>query len=167
MLDQKTGHTFPSTVIESLPPSQRLHLILLGVKDVQAAAQFYEALGWQRSRTGNDGFEKFDLGGYALCLIAIDALAQDAGFDSTACSDFRGSALIYLAKTPEEVPRILARAVEAGGTLVKPATRTDWGIAGYFKDPDGHLFEVDYEQPWKLTEDHRLLVDEMNPAEQV
>lgn len=32
-----------------------------------------------------------------------------------------------------------------------------------FKDIDGHLFEVDYEQSWKFDEQHRLIVDEMNP----
>lgn len=47
----------------------------------------------------------------------------------------------------------------AGGTLVKPATRTHWGVAGYFKDPDGHLFEVDYEDAWVFAPDHRLVVD--------
>jgi len=55
----------------------------------------------------------------------------------------------------------LAKAVEAGGTLVKPATRTHWGIAGYFKDLDGHLFEVDFEEAWVFDGEHRLVVDQM------
>ncbi len=70
-------------------------------------------------------------------------------------------AFVYLAKSPAEVPAILAKAVEAGGTLVKPATRTPWGIAGYFKDPDGHLFEVDYEEVWVFDEQQHLVVDEV------
>lgn len=70
--------------------------------------------------------------------------------------------LIYLAQAADEVPRILAKAVEAGGTLVKPATRTHWGIAGYFKDPDGHLFEVDFEEAWIFDDEHRLVVDQLN-----
>lgn len=162
MLEHSVGTVFDSKLVESISPRQRLHLILLGVKDVQASATFYEALGWSRSPTGHKGFEKFDLGGYALSLISKEDLAKDALYESSDGTGFSGVALIYLAKTPEEVPAILARAVAAGGTLVKPATRTHWGIAGYFKDPDGHLFEVDYEQPWKLDNDHRLIVDEMN-----
>lgn len=150
-------------VLTLLALSQRLHLILLGVADVQRSARFYEALGWKRSPTGHEGFEKFDLGGYALSLISKDDLARDANYTSSDMQGFRGIALIYLAKTVEEVPRILAKAVEAGGELVKPATRTSWGVAGYFKDPDGHLFEVDYENPWKFDNDHYLIVDEMNP----
>ena len=34
--------------------------------------------------TGNDGFVKFNLGGYALCLINRQAFAEDAGFSAAA-----------------------------------------------------------------------------------
>ncbi|MDQ8187138.1 VOC family protein [Pelagicoccus sp. SDUM812002] len=162
MLEKPVGYTFESKANEQVAPSQRLHLILLGVKNVARSVKFYEALGWEKSPTGNAGFEKFDLGGYALSLISKEVLAKDALYESSEGSGFPGIALIYLAKTVEEVPRILAKAVQAGGTVVKPATRTHWGVAGYFKDPDGHLFEVDYEKPWKFDGEHRLIVDEMN-----
>jgi predicted lactoylglutathione lyase len=132
------------------------------VDNVQKAAAFYEALGWKRSPTGNDGFVKIDLGGYALCLLSRADFAKDAQAESPKGSGFAGVGLVYLAKTAEEVPRILAKAVEAGGTLVKPATRTPWGIAGYFKDPDGHLFEVDFEETWVFDSNHRLVVDKVN-----
>lgn len=171
MLDKPVGHIFPSSPLSSQAPSQRLHLILLGVHNVARAAEFYETLGWQKSPTGNDGFVKFNLGGYALCLIDRQAFAEDAGFSAApgtelanqSAAHFSGVGLIYLAKSPEEVPRILAQAVAAGGTLVKPATRTHWGIAGYFQDLDGHLFEVDYEDTWVFDTEHRLVVDRVNP----
>lgn len=163
MLMSPEGTEFFAESMQTTAPSQRLHLILLGVKDVQASTRFYESLGWQRSPTGHSGFEKFDLGGYAIALMSKKDLANDANFASDSVSDFRGTAFVYLAKSPEDVPNILAKAVAAGGALVKPATRTAWGIAGYFKDIDGHLFEVDYEQSWKFDEQHRLIVDEMNP----
>jgi len=162
MLDKPVGFTFSTEETDSTPPSQRLHLILLGVDSVEQSTKFYQALGWKKSSTGNEGFVKFDLGGYALCLISRQDLAQDANYDSASGSGFPGVAFIYLAKTPEEVPQLLKRAVEAGGTLVKPATRTHWGIAGYFKDPDGHLFEVDYEDAWVFDDHHKLVVDEVN-----
>ncbi len=162
MMNKPVGYEYILNQSESTPPSQRLHLILLGVTDVQKSALFYESLGWKRSPSGNEGFEKFDLGGYALSLISKEDLAKDALYESTECQGFPGIALIYLAKTVEEVPRILAKAIEAGGTLVKPATRTHWGVAGYFKDPDGHLFEVDYEDAWVFDDNHGLVVDEVN-----
>lgn len=162
MLEKSVGHVFSSADVPPLSPRQRLHLILLGVESVAKSTAFYEALGWAKSPTGNEGFVKFDMGGYALSLISRSDFAKDALFESSAGSGFSGVALIYLAQTADEVPRILAKAVAAGGTLVKPATRTHWGIAGYFKDPDGHLFEVDFEQAWVFDAEHRLVVDQIN-----
>jgi uncharacterized glyoxalase superfamily protein PhnB len=46
-------------------------------------------------------------------------------------------------RSPEEVDAVMARAEKAGATIVKPATKTFWGgYAGYFQDPDQHLWEV-------------------------
>ncbi len=162
MLEKPVGHVFEASALDALAPSQRLHLILLGVESVERSTAFYEALGWARSPTTNAGFVKFDLGGYALCLISRADFAKDAQFDSPQGSGFPGVGLIHLARSPGDVARILANAVEAGGRLVKPATRTQWGIAGYFADPDGHLFEVDYEEVWVLDDEHRLVVDQIN-----
>ena len=50
MLDQPVGHVFEAA--QSVAPSQRIHLVLLGVDDVARSARFYEALGWSRSPTG-------------------------------------------------------------------------------------------------------------------
>jgi predicted enzyme related to lactoylglutathione lyase len=137
-------------------------LILLGVQSVEASTRFYEALGWSKSKTGHAGFAKFDLGGYALCLLPRDDLAKDAMADVSKAPSFGAVAFVYLAKSVDEVPRILAKAEAAGGQIVKPATRTPWGVAGYFKDPDGHLFEVDYEDCWVFDTAGRLVVDELN-----
>ena len=159
MLNQPVDHIFATDDHQPVAPRQRLHLILLGVEDVARAADFYCALGWQPSPTGHSGFVKFDLGGYALCLLPREDLTRDA--KQQAGSGFTGMALVYLARCPEEVPAILAKAAAAGGTIVKPATRTPYGIAGYFKDSDGHLFEVDYEKNWVLDDEHRLQVDQL------
>jgi len=162
MLNKPVGHVFPADDVPALAPRQRLHLILLGVADVAKSTLFYEALGWKKSPSSNEGFVKFDLGGYALSLIARNDFAKDALFETPEGSGFSGVGLIYLAQSADEVPRILAKAVAAGGTVVKPATRTHWGIAGYFTDPDGHLFEVDFEEAWVFDREHRLVVDQVN-----
>ncbi len=143
----------------TLPLKQRLHIILLGVNDVANAAAFYEALGWQRAPTSHAGFVKFDLGGFALALISRADLAKDALAPNPQGSGFSGVALIHLVRTADEVALTLKRAVDAGGTLVKPATKTQWGTAGYFRDPDGHLFEVDHEEVWVFDENDHLVVE--------
>jgi predicted lactoylglutathione lyase len=162
MLDKPVGHVFPSDNVQALAPRQRMHLILLGVDNVSKSTLFYESLGWKKSSTGNEGFAKFDMGGYAICLISRTDFAKDALFESPVGAGFSGVGLIYLAQSADEVPRILAKAVAAGGAIVKPATRTHWGIAGYFTDPDGHLFEVDFEEAWVFDREHRLVVDQVN-----
>ena len=165
MMNQPTGYTFASKDKNAVAPSQRLHLILLGVKHVARSTAFYESLGWTKSPTGHSEFVKFNLGGYALCLLPKADFAKDALAKNTDSPEFSGIGFVYLAETPEEVPNILQKAILAGGTLVKPATRTPWGIAGYFKDPDGYLFEVDYEDPWVFDDDHRLIVDALNESQ--
>lgn len=136
----------------------RVHIILLGVEDVGRSAAFYEALGWQRAPTSHAGFVKFDLGGYALALISKADLAKDAlgkPGDPHVSSDV---ALIYCAEHPDDVARLLEQAQRAGGTIVKPATKTQWGTAGYFRDLDGHLFEIDHEDVWVFDAEHHLVV---------
>ena len=138
------------------PP--RIHIVLLGVNDVARSAAFYEALGWSRAATSHAGFVKFDLGGHALALISKTDLAMDAlgrPGDVSASADV---ALIHLVEHPEDVQRLLEQAALAGGTIVKHATRTQWGTAGYFRDPDGHLFEIDYEETWVFDAEHHLVV---------
>ena len=98
-----------------------------------------------------------------MCLLSRADFAADALAASPSGGGFSGIGLVYLAESPEEVPGILAKAEQAGGTIVKSATRTPYGIAGYFKDPDGHLFEVDYEEIWVFDDKHQLIVDSVNP----
>ncbi len=78
-----------------------------------------------------------------MALINQQDLAKDS-LSEPARSGFSAVALIYLAKSAEEVPALLDKAVAVGGQLVKPTTQTPYGVAGYFKCPDGHLFEIDY-----------------------
>jgi predicted lactoylglutathione lyase len=143
----------------SAPLAQRLHIILLGVEDVQRSANFYDALGWARASDSHAGFVKYDLGGIAIALIAKPDFAKDALYDTSERTGFPAMALIYLAKSGDEVEHILHRAVESGGDLVKKATVTPYGVAGYFRDPDGHLFEVDYEEKFRFTDDYKLITE--------
>ncbi|WP_028455925.1 VOC family protein [Chitinilyticum litopenaei] len=137
---------------------QRLNLILLGVDDIPRSAAFYAALGWPAAPSSHAGFVKIDLGGVVLGLISRRDLAADAGQPDSQPVQAAHSALVYLARQPDEVAAALALAVQHGGKLVKPATTTAWGVAGYFRDPDGHLFEVCYEDGWVFDEAGRLLV---------
>jgi uncharacterized glyoxalase superfamily protein PhnB len=48
-----------------------------------------------------------------------------------------------MVRNPEEVDAVMRQAAAAGATIVRPAGKTFWGgYAGYFQDPDGHLWEI-------------------------
>jgi catechol 2,3-dioxygenase-like lactoylglutathione lyase family enzyme len=120
----------------------RLTLVTLGVADLARASRFYEALGWTRSAYASEGVAFFQLGGLVLSLYPRTALAADAGVPADG-SGFRGFALAHNTASREETDAVLAQAVRAGATLVKPAQEAFWGgYSGYFADPDGTLWEV-------------------------
>lgn len=169
MMNQKEGYLYPPyTKKQTLPPSQRIHLLLLGVKDVAKSRMFYEKLGWLPDKTSSSDFTKIDMGGYALVLMQGETFAKEIFGDEKGKSHswprpaYSGIVFAHLVRTPEEVPKLLARAINAGATLVKPVSRTHWGINAFFKDPDGYIFEIDYENSWVFDDEHKLVVDQKN-----
>lgn len=139
---------------------QRLSLVTLGVRDLAQARRFYEeGLGWRRGNRDEE-VAFYQLGGMILALWSRAALAEDAGVPDDGAG-FRGFALAYNAHNREEVDAIVARAARAGGRLVKPAIDTPWGgYAGYFADPDGHLWEVAWNPHWTLRDDGSIHLPE-------
>lgn len=133
----------------------KLTIITLGVKDLAAASQFYrDGLGWPPSQ---DQIVFFDAGGVGLALYPRDLLAEDATVPS-AGSGFTGITLAHNTKSKEEVDQVLAQAVQAGATLVKPAQAVFWGgYSGYFADPDGHLWEVAWNPFIEFDENDALI----------
>ncbi|MPY76382.1 MAG: VOC family protein [Alphaproteobacteria bacterium] len=139
---------------------QRMTLITLGVKDLSHSVAFYERLGWERSVRKAEGVAFFQAGGIVLSLYPRDALAKDADMPPEG-SGFSGFSLAYNTRTRDEVDAVLAEAVPAGGTLVKPAYEIFWGgYVGFFADPDGFLWEVAWNPMFPLTEDGAIVLPE-------
>jgi predicted lactoylglutathione lyase len=133
----------------------RVSFVTLGVADVEAAASFYERLGWRRSAGSVPGdIAFFQLGPVALGLWGYDDLANEARLPAAAAAPYRGFSLAINLPTEAEVDRVLAAAVEAGATPLAPAVRADWGgYSGYFADPDGNAWEVAYNPGFPLGDD--------------
>jgi len=120
---------------------QRISLITLGVTDMDGAAAFYEALGWQRVKT-QDAVVAFDLIGQTLGLYPLEKLAEDMGLD---VDELRHGAMTlgYNCREKPEVAQVLALAEQAGAKVLKPAADVFWGgHHGYFRSPDGCIWEV-------------------------
>ena len=120
----------------------RISMITLGVADLERSIEFYEKkLGFPRLESPPE-VAFFTLNGTWLGLYGREALAEDANVPAEG-SGFNSFALAYNVTSETEVDETLAEAVAAGATLAKPAQKVFWGgYSGYFKDPDGHLWEV-------------------------
>ncbi len=122
----------------------RISMVALGVDDLERSIKFYrDGLGLPMIQSP-PGVAFFNLNGTWLGLSGRDSLAKDAGVDPKG-NGYRGINLAHNVRSEEEVKEVLKQAVSAGGEIVKPAQKAAWGgFHAYFKDPDGHLWEVAY-----------------------
>lgn len=133
----------------------RIHVITLAVSDLNRALGFYrDGLGLES--TGVVGAEfvgdettpagaaaMFQLhGGLLLALYPRTELAKDATipFGPPKAGEF---SLGHAVTSKAAVDALLAQAVAAGATLTDQPHDRPWGIySGYFRDLDGHLWEI-------------------------
>jgi len=135
----------------------RVTLITLGVDDLERAVTFYaEGLGLETEGIVGHEFEFgavafFELqAGLKLALWPRKSLAHDADLPvgSPNATEF---SLGHNVSSRAEVDAVMAQAAAAGARVVKPAQDTFWGgYAGYFQDPDQHLWEVAWNPQWVL-----------------
>jgi catechol 2,3-dioxygenase-like lactoylglutathione lyase family enzyme len=127
----------------------RISVITLGVDDLERAVRFYrDGLGLPTDGIVGTEFEHgavafFELAsGLTLALWPRESIAHDAGLarSGRAPTDVT---LGHNVARREEVDTAMSQAERAGARIVKPAADTFWGgYAGYFLDPDDHLWEV-------------------------
>jgi uncharacterized protein len=132
----------------------RIHVITLAVSDLERALDFYRALGLESSGvigtefTGDDTNPSgraamFELaGGLTLALYPRAELAKDANvpFGPPKAGEF---SIGQLVAGKADVDALLAKAEAAGATLTDEPHERSWGIySGYFRDLDGHLWEI-------------------------
>ena len=133
----------------------RITLITLGVDDLERAVQFYrDGLGLQTEGIVGTQFEHgavafFELqAGLKLALWPRASLAHDAGLQLGSRSSTELS-IGHNVASRAEVDLVIEQAKRSGAVIVKPARDTFWGgYAGYFQDPDGHLWEVAWNPQW-------------------
>ncbi len=132
---------------------QRMSIVTLGVKDIRRRRNFYESLGWKASPRSDENIAFFQLGGIAMALYPWNLLAEDVTTKPDG-SGFRGVTLAHNVRSREQVGQLLNEAEIAGATIVKPAQDVFWGgHSGYFRDPDGHLWEIAFNPFAELDEE--------------
>ncbi len=140
---------------------QRISLITLGVADLARSRAFYDRLGWRGQEMEETVF--FQAGGQAVILWGRAALADDAGIDDDGTATFSGVALAHNVRSRAEVDEIIAAAERAGAVITKRPEETFYGgYAGYFRDPDGHVWEVAHNPGFALTDDGSLVLPDFS-----
>ncbi|WP_010323128.1 VOC family protein [Marinobacterium stanieri] len=130
---------------------QRLSVVTLGVKELNRARAFYEALGWQVGAAEGE-IVFFQLNGLILALYPREALAEDAQVPQSPAAGVCMT-LAQNVESPEQVDAVLALARQAGGRVTKPGQKVFWGgYSGYFSDPDGHMWEIAHNPFWSIDD---------------
>jgi uncharacterized protein len=138
----------------------RITVITLGVKDLEKAVAFYrDGLGLATEGIIGKEFEHgavafFELeGGLKLALWPRASIAHDSGLTEApaAATEFT---IGHNVASAAEVDAVMGQARAAGAVIVKTASKTFYGgYAGYFQDPDAHLWEVAWNPAWHPSPD--------------
>ncbi len=120
----------------------RISMIALAVSDLDKSIEFYEkGLGFPKVPSPPE-VAFFNLNGTWLGLSERSALANDASV-SPEGSGYNAFNLAHNVASEAEVDEVFNQAVSSGATAVKPVQKASWGgYHGYFKDLDGHLWEI-------------------------
>ena len=135
---------------------QSVSLITLGVSDYRRAKAFYEALGWTAAMDVEET-AFFQANGVVLALWSREKLAADIGLKDDGAR-WSGIALAHNVGSDAEVDQILDAARGSGAKVRGPAPTFYGGYAGYFTDPDGHVWEVAHNPGFGLADDGSVIL---------
>lgn len=132
----------------------RINLITLAVSDLNRAVHFYETgLGWKKSKESNESVAFFQIGALVLGLFGEKDLANDIGIPFQKRQEYSGITLAQNVEGEAEVDRIIESVRKLGAVILKEPQKVFWGgYSSYFKDLDGHIFEVTYNPFFPLNE---------------
>ena len=136
--------------------SPHISMVTLGVADIAKATAFYERLGFKKSGASQEAVSFLKAGPAVLGLFGRDALQEDAKAGNIWTGN-GGTAVAMNYASEAEVDAMMAKAEEAGASILKPAEKAFWGgYSGYFADLDGHAWEVAHNPFWPMQEDGRI-----------
>lgn len=131
-----------------------ISVITLGVDDLKRALSFYkDGLGWETDDIIGEHLENsavvfFKLAsGLRLALWPRKSIAAEMGVE--VAHNANEVLLSHNTSSRSEVDVVMKKAKAAGATVLHEAKELFWGgYGGFFKDPDGHIWEVTWNPKW-------------------
>jgi catechol 2,3-dioxygenase-like lactoylglutathione lyase family enzyme len=133
----------------------KITVLTLGVDDLERSLSFYrDGLGFPTNGIIGQEFEFgavvfIDLQpGLRLALWPRKSISHDTGLTlSRPCATEMTVGHNVASKV--DVDAVMAKAQNAGATILKHAHETFWGgYSGYFQDPDSHVWEIVFNPQW-------------------
>ena len=131
---------------------QQIAAVTLGIDDIDRSRRFYvDGFGW-RPVFENDEIVFYQMNGFVLGTWRKAALEGDmkrpAGVGGGAY------ALAHNTADKDQVDRVIASLISAGGTVLRPADAPPHGgYRGYVADPDGHAWEIAWNPDWPIDDE--------------
>lgn len=124
----------------------KINIITLAVDDLEKSIAFYKdglGLPMEELVEGADHII-FGLEGDLSLVLSLRSELEE--FNQSNSVEKSSEVILSSAvESKEEVDSILKTATEFGGSILPNQPKEyDWGYSGYFKDPDGHMWEIVY-----------------------
>ncbi len=129
----------------------QISVITLGIVDLGRSRRFYaDGFGWIPVFE-NDEIVFYQMNGFVLATFHKDALEAD--MNRTGLLQPGAFALAHNVSDKDEVERVMARLVQAGGRIIRPADAPfHGGFRGYIADPDDHAWEIAWNPAWTIDD---------------
>jgi len=133
----------------------QITVITLGVDNLERSLSFYrDGLGLPTKGIVGKEFEYgavafFELQqGLRLAIWPRESIAHDTNLPQTGHSPTEFT-IGHNVAGKNDVDQVMVQAEQAGAKIIKPAQKTFWGgYAGYFQDPDNHVWEIVWNPAW-------------------
>jgi predicted lactoylglutathione lyase len=121
--------------------------VCLPIKNRRASHSFYRALGFAPvGELADDGLPEplqFEISaGLRVMLIPTRGFGWVIGNRRRSPRNTHECQILIGLATTREVDKLVGRASEAGAKIIFEAGEQNWGYAGAFADPDGHMWQV-------------------------
>jgi len=137
----------------------RITVLTMGVDDLERSLAFYrDGLGLPTQGIAGTEFEHGAVAFFQLqgCLILALWERANIAWDTELVQSPPSATEFTVGHnvgSKEEVDAVMDQASVAGATIVKSPGETFWGgYAGYFQDPDGHLWEIAWNPQLEIPE---------------